>query len=110
MSKQHVLIKVSGGIITVTPSNVWVSKSGKDEVVWESKDEFEIDFNPVGPFSQDHFDSAPSKGPAFRNRAHLRVKQEADSGAVDKDAAPGDYKYAVTSCGITLDPGVHIDP
>ena len=61
MSKLHVLIKVSGGAITVTPSNVWSSRSKKDEIVWQCEQAFAIDFIPVGPFSKDHFESAPSK-------------------------------------------------
>jgi hypothetical protein len=109
MSKQHVLIKVSGGAITVTPSNVWGSKSKKDEIVWQCEQAFAIDFIPVGPFSKDHFESAPSRGLNFRKRKGFEVKQEADSGPIDPAAAPGDYKYTVTSGDITLDPVVHID-
>lgn len=109
MSKQHVLIKVSGATISVTPSNVPISKSHKDEIVWHCEDKFAIDFIPVGPFRKDHFESVPSEERSFRRRKGLEVKQEADSGPIDPGAAPGDYKYTVTSGGITLDPVVHID-
>ncbi len=109
MSKQHVLIKVSKGTISVAPSPVPVSKKNKDVVVWNCEEKFAIDFIPVGPFRKDHFDSVPSQERPFRKRAGLRVKQEVVSGPIDPAAAPGDYKYTVTSGGITLDPVVHID-
>jgi hypothetical protein len=110
MSEQHVLIRVSGGAISVAPSPVRVSKKNKDEVVWKCADKFAIDFIPVGPFGQDHIDPVPTEGPDFRKRDRLKVKWIAKSGKVEENAAPGDYKYSVTSSGITLDPGVHVDP
>ncbi len=92
-------------VVNITPGNppkvdldpVEVSKSRKDEVVWECEGDpnFEVIFETDSPFNDDHFkkgknQSGPAKGNA-KEKPHV-------------------YKYTVTAGGGTLDPGTIVNP
>lgn len=99
MADKLVLIMASGGHVSVDREPVYVSITGKEQVVWMSRDgdAFDVEF-PGGktPFSKSKFHA--DKGKSVR------------SGVASVTTGGKVYKYTVTVAGNTLDPTVRPTP